>query len=121
MVLQRPEGSGINYFVTSSAMKKPITKQILASFEKVRGKWKKFDCFKQYNYGIWVIFIDTARPNEAKCTCPSFFKFNICKHVIGMKIRLHLVDVPSAAKQIPLGQKRKRGSPATAKTALLTQ
>lgn len=120
-VLQRSHGSGTNYFVTSSAMKEPLTTNLLATYEKVRGKWKDFGTFKHYNYGIWVIFLDSAHPTEATCTCPSFFKFGTCKHAVGMQIRLHLVDVPPAAKQIPLGQKRKRGRPAKAKRALLTQ
>ena len=38
-----------------------------------------------------------------------FFKEYICKHVIGMGIRLKFCKPPPAAKDIPIGEKRKRG------------
>ena len=39
------------------------------------------------------------------------------KHIM----RLKFIDVPVKAKQVPIGPKRKRGQPAKAKRALLTQ
>ena len=54
-------------------------------------------------------------------TAPAFLKNYICKHVVGMGIRLKQCKPPAAAKTVPIGEKRKRGRPAKAKTALLVQ
>jgi len=45
----------------------------------------------------------------------------ICKHVVGMDIRLKHCKPPSAAKTVLIREKRKRGRPAKAKMALLVQ
>ena len=49
----------------------------------------------------------------------SFFKNYICKHAVGMAIRLKYCKPPAAAKIVPVCEKRKRGRPAKAKPALL--
>ena len=66
-------------------------------------------------------------PNNAEewrkttCTCPSFFKNYICKHIIGISIRLKYCKVPPEAKNVKIGTKRKRGRPSKARKALLIQ
>ena len=40
--------------------------------------------------------------------------------MVGFAIRLKCIKPPPAAKQISIGEKRKRGKPAKATTALLT-
>ncbi len=53
------------------------------------------------------------------CNCPNFSKEYICKHVIGIGIRLKFCKPRPAAKDIPLGEKRKRGRPRKITKALL--
>ena len=55
----------------------------------------------------------------ASCTCPIFLKTKVFKHSLGMRIRQKTVVVPATAKEIPIGQKRKRGRPRLATKALL--
>ena len=55
------------------------------------------------------------------CSCPVFLKQYVCKHLIGVAIRLKKAKPPAAAKSIPIGQKRRRGRPKLAKPALLSQ
>jgi hypothetical protein len=50
-----------------------------------------------------------------------FFKSYIYKHVCGIAIIQNLFAVPPEAKNIPLGEKFKRGRPAKAKNALIVQ
>ena len=52
---------------------------------------------------------------------PQFFKRVVCKHIIGVSIRLGLTQAPLEAKSVPLGQKRKRGRPSKEKPALVRQ
>ena len=49
---------------------------------------------------------------------PYFLKNYKCKHVEGIAIRLKMVDPPSEAKSVPLGEKRKRGRPKKVGVAL---
>ena len=45
----------------------------------------------------------------------------MCKHVIGMAIRLNHCKPPPAAKDVQIGEKRRRGRPSKAKKALIVQ
>ena len=58
---------------------------------------------------------------RSKCNCPAFLKNYICKHIVGMAIRLKHCKPPPEAKTVALGEKRKRGRPSKAKPALLVQ
>lgn len=85
-------------------------------------KWNTFDEFKSNAFKGYCTVVP---PNEnwikGTCTCPAFFKDFICKHIVGISMRLKCIDVPVEAKQIPIGSTRKRGRPSKAKRALLIQ
>ncbi len=71
---------------------------------------------------LWDFHSHTAGEwRSATCTCPSFLKNYICKHIIGMSIRLKYCKAPPEAKNVSIGTKRKRGRPSKAKKALVTQ
>ena len=86
-----------------------------------RKQYSSFTQFKDLQFGMWKVTL----PNNALewkkgfCNCPNFLKEYICKHVIGMAIRLKHCKLPSIAKHVPLGEKRKRGRPRKATQALL--
>lgn len=122
-VLQRPHSTPgcTEYLLPSSTMKNKLTTKVLQQYEKKHLKWKSFDEFKEYNYGIWNVVVNPSDLAACSCTCPNFQKHSQCKHTVGMQIRLKLVQVPPAAKNFRLGCKRKRGRPALAKQALLIQ
>eukprot|EP01024_Parvocaulis_polyphysoides_P009218 TRINITY_DN12837_c0_g1_i2.p1 TRINITY_DN12837_c0_g1~~TRINITY_DN12837_c0_g1_i2.p1 ORF type:complete len:610 (+),score=28.52 TRINITY_DN12837_c0_g1_i2:103-1932(+) len=85
-------------------------------------QWKTFDEFKIWRYSVWVIDgIQDGEYKSATCTCPTFLKQFICKHIIGIAILRGYVTPPLQAKDVPLGQKRKRGRPSKAKKALIIQ
>jgi len=58
---------------------------------------------------------------SATCTCPSFLKNYIRKHIIGMSIRLKYCKPLPEAKNVATSTKRKRDRPSKAKKALFTQ
>ena len=76
----------------------------------------------------FIEFIEFIEPNPVnwklgRCSCPFYLKNYICKHVIAVSATLRLDGciIPLTAKQIPLGQKRKRGAPKKAAQALIRQ
>jgi hypothetical protein len=117
-VLQRNDGTSTQYFVRSSQMRTPITSKLLASFRRRAGRWSNFNDYKTWRSEVWEVRIEAE---VLTCTCPTFAKHRLCKHALGMKIRRKEVQVPPEAKNVPLGQKRKRGRPSKAKKALLLQ
>ena len=57
-----------------------------------RQKWASFIQFKDVQFGIWKVTLPD-KGSEWKngfCNCPSFLKEYICKHVIGIAVRLKL-------------------------------
>lgn len=121
-VLQGPTDNpdSITFFVSSSTSRKEIIPKTVTEYEESTKHWKDFDEFQRINYGTWKIGIN-KKTSQSECSCPYFMKHLICKHSLGMQIRLKFVDPPAAAKSIPMGQKRKRGRPSKAKKALLVQ
>lgn len=49
----------------------------------------------------------------------TFLKLFKCKHIIGIASRQKLVQIPLAAKDTPINQKRRRGRPKMATNSLL--
>jgi len=70
---------------------------------------------------VWIVSLPTVNDKwkEGKCTCPYFLKKYMCKHVIGLAIRLKLDKTPAAAKHVPIGQKRRRVGPSKATKVLI--
>ena len=85
--------------------------------------WDTFDDYKKKAFAYWRVVMPTQQSAwiNGKCTCPNFFKNYICKHVIGLAIRLKYTTPPAEAKNVPIGQKRKRGRPTKARPALIVQ
>lgn len=85
--------------------------------------YRTFDVYKKTAFGM-VYLTEINRvdcKNESKCTCYSFLKENLCKHILGLAIRLNLCEVPATAITNKLSQKRKRGRKTKAEKALLIQ
>lgn len=80
---------------------------------------KSLEDFKKYAFAFYTVEMPSNDWRKGTCTCPSFYKKFICKHLVGMAMRYKLVEPPLAAKTVPLGQKRKRGRPRKAKHALI--
>jgi len=96
-----------------------ITKNEIQRYK--RKQWSSFAQFKDLQFGSWKVTLPNIGSEWKKgfCNCPNFLKEYICKHVIGMAIRLKHCKPPSIAKDVPLGEKRKRGRPRKATQALL--
>lgn len=81
--------------------------------------WQTFDEYRERNFAFWRIELPRAEWTNGTCTCPQFFKKYMCKHILGLAIRLNLASPPLEAKIIPSPQSRKRGRPSKSKPALI--
>ncbi len=82
--------------------------------------WTTFKEFKdRFQLGWKTYMQDADEWMKGSCSCPSYMKKYVCKHIVGLAIRLTFVTPPIEAKTLPLNQKRKRGRPSKAKKALL--
>lgn len=74
-------------------------------------RWNTFEQFKSRAFKVWVtqLPIDGNEWKNRRCTCPKYLKTYICKHNVGLAIRFRHVRAPPAAKDVPIGEKRKRG------------
>ena len=87
-----------------------------------RKNWTSLEEFFQSKNSVWKITGMTKESYlQAVCTCEGWLKKDICKHTLGLAVGLKFCEVPHAAKDIPIGQKRKRGRPSKAKRALIRQ
>ena len=97
---------------------KPITHAELIKYKK---KWITFTQFKK-SFNVWCMeMLNHSQWKTSKCSGPAFLKNYICKHIVGIAIRLKYCKSPATAKLVLINQKRKSGRPAKAKTALLIQ
>jgi len=81
--------------------------------------WKTFDSYIKWQSLLWKVVMESADWENASCTCRNFQKEFICKHTLGVAIRTKLYNVRPQAKDVPIGQKRKRGRPKKCAKALL--
>lgn len=90
----------------------------------VRRQWKSFDEFLTYGFQMFYIvqLSKESWKTESSCTCVSFFKENICKHIIAIGMREKIIQCPQSANPTSLSQyKRKAGPAQKAKKALQFQ
>ncbi|CAF3873774.1 unnamed protein product [Rotaria sp. Silwood1] len=116
--LQSKRKGFIDYYIPAGDVVN-ITKNEIQRYQ--RQQWTSFAQFKDLQFGIWKVTLPNigSEWKNGFCNCPNFLKEYICKHVIGMAIGLKHCKPPSIAKDVPLGEKRKRGRPRKATQALL--
>ncbi|CAF4159000.1 unnamed protein product [Rotaria magnacalcarata] len=71
-------------------------------------KWYTFDQYQKKAFTIWSVTlpVDKLKWLDGVCTCAAFFKKYMCKHVVGMTIRLDHCKPPPAAKNAKIGDKK---------------
>jgi hypothetical protein len=108
-------------FYTSAGDETKITNPEIDVMKKM--KWYSFDQYKIKAFNIWCVTLpmDKLKWDDGVCNCQAFFKNVLCKHVIGMAIRLNHCKLPPATKDVEIGEKRRRDRPSKAKKELLVQ
>lgn len=88
-------------------------------------QWESFDNFRKIYFTKCTATFPTpfnrSTWEKGYCDCSDYFKKYICMHVVGIALRMKYVEAPPEAKNLPIGQKRRRGRPALAKGAFTIQ
>jgi hypothetical protein len=112
------------YYLKTSLATHAELATLISKREKnqTRGKWRTLEELFECDFSVWVIE-NLCRDNvfNATCSCKRSLKMRLCKHILGMAGRLGYVKLPAVAKNIPIGQRRKRGRPSKSKKALIRQ
>jgi hypothetical protein len=104
----RASGLSINVRSAAKLLKLHLRQEEFASFDDV----------KQYLLEGRIL---EDRGDYYSCSCASYKKNYKCAHSLGALVREKRVRVPSVAKTVPIGQRRKRGRPSRARPALQRQ
>lgn len=90
----------------------------------VKASWDSFDAYIIHGFQQFYItkFSSDNWKTESTCTCASFFKQHICKHIVAIGVRLNIVNLPQSANPTRLAAtRRKPGRPKRTTTALNLQ
>lgn len=88
----------------------------------VKIRWESFDGFINHGFQMFYIVKLTKMSWNKESTCVSFFKDNICKHIIAIAMREKIIECPDTANPTSLSEyKRKPGTAQKAKKALFKQ
>ncbi|RNA29112.1 hypothetical protein BpHYR1_009486, partial [Brachionus plicatilis] len=108
---------GNRHYIASGLSKKNDTTTYESALK--RTSWKSFDVFIRGINMCRVVTPNNQDFHRSKCNCPSYDKKNNCKHTIGVASYFKLYTISLEIKNLPIGEKRKRGAPKKATKALV--
>lgn len=116
--------SNVNIFVIPSS--KCAAEDANESYYKTltKTKWNTFDEYIVHGYQKFYVvqFSIDCWKTKSLCTCPAFFKQNMCKHIVAIGVRLGTVVIPDIVNLVPLTRtRRKPGRPKSTTAALTMQ
>ncbi|KAB0790703.1 hypothetical protein PPYR_14849, partial [Photinus pyralis] len=109
------------YYTKSTNATEVLNQEEMQTWKNTYLKWECFDDFRKSQTVLKLACYSENEELVSQCTCSRFLKEYICEHSLGLLVILGKAKVPIEAKSVPLGQKRKRGRPTTAKKALIIQ
>lgn len=111
------------YIVASSSC--PAELANVAAYGAVaKQKWTSFDEFINHGYQLfWVVTVSSTEwASESTCTCPAFFKQNICKHIAAIAMRENILKYNDNSNPTLITATRKKaGREKNAEKALVKQ
>lgn len=106
---------------SESCKENEATRQFYKNIQKK--SWQSFDEYIEHGFNKFYVVslsMDNWKTNS-QCLCPSFYKQNICKHIIALAIRSKLFELPQSVNPTKLSAKQKPGRKPNALRALLIQ
>ncbi|RNA39870.1 hypothetical protein BpHYR1_010387 [Brachionus plicatilis] len=75
------------------------------NFQSNKCEWDNFQQFLETIQELRIVQLNQDNWKLSTCTCPSWFKHYICKHIIGIAYRERLFDeIPKESWCLTLGQ-----------------
>lgn len=112
-----PEYDQTSYYIPAGESLTILKKELKIYIDR---DWMDFSNFRNNSSCIWCVKIQNNNMNAASCTCPCYLKQYMCKHVIGMQLWLHNLELPDRIRWVE-NKRAKRGRPLQAKPALVRQ
>ena len=83
-------------------------------------QWTSFDEYITYGYQMfWLVhFSSDDWKMKSSCTCPVFFKQNICKHIVAFALKENLIECPQTANPMMIAPRRQPGRSKNASKSL---
>jgi len=108
----------VRLFLAPSGDIKTLTCQEVEKYIEIRQRlsWESFDEYVAWKNEIHAIKLCPEDWLQGSCSCVSFQKDLICKHLIGVSATFGYVEIPTIAKTVRLHENRKRGRPKGAAT-----
>lgn len=110
--------NGIDVFFVPSGEALTVSKANIKAFTE--RKWTSFEQFVEITTKVWCVKLHTTDPSKSACTCPAHLKEYVCKHVLGLRIRLKTISAPDHI-QTAESKKKPRGRPARIPPALVRE
>ena len=94
VVIQDVEHDLNKYCVKSGNGIEITSIDVVRKYEDMMNKqnWITFEAFRNCAFGIWCVTMPNPLTEfnwkKGSCTCPTYYKKYICKHLIGIAIRL---------------------------------
>lgn len=97
-----------NYFLPAGEMES-LTAEAVDAYK--RHAYGSFNSFCNEYFQLWMVTIarDKSKFSESKCSCPAFNKKYICKHILGLGLRMKKVEMPASNILIVNGRLRCKG------------
>lgn len=83
-------------------------------------EWQSFDQYIKYGFQLfWLVQFDSVDWNiKSRCTCPVFFKENVCKHLIAIALKQRVIECPQIANPLLIAPRKQQGRPKNATKSL---
>lgn len=109
---KRVDGNFIYYVASGDS------KSLPPNYDKIP-TCRNFEKYKEKAFRSFKVTLSEKGAEHSTCTCVSFYKNYVCKHILGLGARLDMWAFPKGSKNVQLEPKRKRGRPKKASKALI--
>lgn len=119
------KSSGRTYYVLPSATCSEENANNRYYQEIVKKSWTSFDEYISYGYQLfWLVNFcadkdDAMWMKKSTCSCPVFFKQNLCKHIVAIALQQEIIDCPLTSNPLLIAPRRKPGRSKNATKALM--
>lgn len=111
----QPNNDSTIYYVPAAEVNVVSKKTLKTYNEKI---WRDFSSFVDDWNSIWRVEMPNENLDGSTCTCPPYLKLYMCKHIVGIRLRLQTLDIPDHIEKVEK-RRNQRGRPSRVPPALV--